>query len=177
MLHRTTTIFAGLGAAAIAVGVFAATSSHGVSYGKHHSAGTTAATQSSSIRTATAAVNGKSQTILTDSRGMPLYYYSGDGPKQSRVSGSLATLWPAVTSPATEESPELPGLLSVVHDSHGNQVAYNGHLLYTFVSDRSDVVTGQGVQNFFVATPTMSSATGSSPGPNSGTSMYYGGGY
>jgi predicted lipoprotein with Yx(FWY)xxD motif len=167
MLHRTTTTFAGLGvAAAIAVGVFAATGSHATS----HAASSTAA--SGSIRTATATVNGKSQPILTDSRGMPLYYYAPDGPKQSHVSGSLAALWPADTSTATPASGGLAGSLTVVHDSHGNQVAYNGHLLYTFVSDRRDIVTGQGVKNFFVATPTLSTVNGSSSsGTSSGTSM------
>ena len=43
-------------------------------------------------------------------------------------------------------------------DIHGNQVEYNGHLLYTFVTDRPGVVTGQGVQNFFVATPGLDDA-------------------
>ena len=40
----------------------------------------------------------------------------------------------------------------MVRDAHGNQVAYNGHLLYTFTADRPGQVTGQGFQNFFVAT-------------------------
>ena len=41
----------------------------------------------------------------------------------------------------------------MVNDAHGPQVAYNGHVLYTFISDHPGQVTGQGVQNFFVATP------------------------
>ena len=51
-----------------------------------------------------------------------------------------------------------------VHDAHGHQVAYNGHLLYTFASDRAGQVTGQGVQNFFVATPGLTTITGT-PAP------------
>ena len=56
----------------------------------------------------------------------------------------------------------LSGQLTAVSDAHGRQVAYNGHLLYTFVSDRSGVVTGQGVENFSVATPGLSAVGGSS---------------
>jgi hypothetical protein len=50
----------------------------------------------------------------------------------------------------------------VVRDAHGNQVAYNGHLLYTFIYDTAGKVTGQGVQNFFVATPGLTALTNSS---------------
>ena len=35
----------------------------------------------------------------------------------------------------------------------GRQVTYNGHFLYTFVDDSPGHVTGQGVSDFFVATP------------------------
>jgi hypothetical protein len=48
-------------------------------------------------------------------------------------------------------------------------VAYNGHLLYTFVGDHAGQfvgdhagqVTGQGVQGFFVATPGLAPIAGS----------------
>jgi hypothetical protein len=56
------------------------------------------------------------------------------------------------------------GKLTAVTDAHGSQVAYNGHLLYTFVSDSPGNVTGQGVQNFFVATPGMATLAGT-PAP------------
>ncbi len=46
-------------------------------------------------------------------------------------------------------------------DAHGDQVAYNGHLLYTFADDPACRVTGQGVQGFFVATPGLTPITGS----------------
>ena len=51
---------------------------------------------------------------------------------------------------------------------HGGQVAYNGHLLYTFVSDRKGVVTGQGVQDFFVATPTITAQVAPPPRASNG---------
>ena len=54
------------------------------------------------------------------------------------------------------------GKLAAVMDVHGDQVAYNGHLLYTFAHDHAGQVTGQGVQAFFVATPGLTSLAGSS---------------
>ena len=59
----------------------------------------------------------------------------------------------------------LAGTLAAVTDAHGDQVAYNGHLLYTFVDDHAGQVTGQGVQSFFVATPGLTPLTGS-PAPS-----------
>ncbi len=59
--------------------------------------------------------------------------------------------------------------------SNGRQVAYNGHFLYTFVEDSPGHVTGQGVQNFYVATPGISAigpgtsgTAKTSPSPASG---------
>jgi predicted lipoprotein with Yx(FWY)xxD motif len=112
-----------------------------------------------------ATVGGKQLTVLAAANGLPLYYYAADTATSSRVTGGLAGAWPPVTS-ADSTAPSAAGLsgrVTVVHDAHGNQVAYNGHLLYTFVSDRNGVVTGQGVQNFFVATPGLGQLPGSAP--------------
>ena len=65
----------------------------------------------------------------------------------------------------------------MLNDVNGQQVTYNGHPLYTFVDDHAGQVTGQGVQNFFVATPGLAQITGGaaqgSPMPPAGS----GGGY
>src|SRR5215467_12516622 len=110
--------------------------------------GTAAAT----VHTASAAVAGKTETILVNSGGLPLYFYRPDTAAKSLVTAGVAALWPPLTS-AAPTAAGTSGKLTVVHDAHGHQVAYNGHLLYTFVSDHAGQVTGQGVQNFFVATP------------------------
>lgn len=168
MLHRQTTI-AGVGVvAAVGIGAAVLAGSHSTS----HSSAAGPTVSSRTVRTEAVAVNGKTETILTDAQGLPLYYYAPDSATTSRVTGTVATLWPAVTSDTTPTATGLTGKLSVVRDSHGSQVAYNGHLLYTFVSDHRGVVTGQGVQNFFVATPTLSSLAGSSTSSSSNT---YGG--
>jgi predicted lipoprotein with Yx(FWY)xxD motif len=123
------------------------------------------ASQSSSatVRTVQATVGGKTETVLVNSQGLPLYYYLNDTAAKSVVTGGLAALWPPLTS-ASPAATGLTGKLTAVTDIHGNQVAYNGHLLYTFADDQPGQVTGQGVQGFFVATPGLTAITGS-PAP------------
>ena len=108
-------------------------------------------------------MGGKTETVLVNSQGLPLYYYQSDTAAKSVVTGGLATLWPPLTS-ASPAATGLAGKLTAVTDIHGNQVAYNGHLLYTFADDQPGQVTGQAVQGFFVATPGLTALTGS-PAP------------
>ena len=152
-------IIAGIGLAAVAaVGGVTAAAAGGLSASSStagHSA--TAAT----VRTVSAAVAGKTETILVNSGGLPLYFYRPDTAAKSFVTGGVAALWPPLTS-AAPTAAGASGKLTVVNDAHGHQVAYNGHLLYTFISDHADQVTGQGVQNFFVATPGLTPIASSS---------------
>jgi predicted lipoprotein with Yx(FWY)xxD motif len=113
------------------------------------------------VRTAQSTVGGKTETILVNSQGLPLYYYQNDTAAKSAVTGGLAALWPPLTS-AAPAGTGLTGKLAAVMDAHGDQVAYNGHLLYTFADDQADQVTGQGVSDFFVATPGLTPIAGSS---------------
>jgi predicted lipoprotein with Yx(FWY)xxD motif len=122
----------------------------------------TASATSSTIRTANATVDGKTEAILVNAKGLPLYIYKLDTATKSYVSGQLAAYWP----PLDSSSPTIVGAtgkLSVTRDANGAQVAYNGHFLYTFVSDSAGHVTGQGVQDFFVATPGVAPIGASSP--------------
>jgi predicted lipoprotein with Yx(FWY)xxD motif len=116
------------------------------------------------VRTVQATVGGKTETILVSSQGLPLYYYLNDTAAKSVVTGGLAALWPPLTS-ASPAATGLAGKLTAVMDIHGAQVAYNGHLLYTFADDQAGQVTGQGVQDFFVATPGLTPIAGS-PAPS-----------
>ena len=154
-------IIAGTGLAAVAaVGGLTAAAAGGPSTSSStagHSA--TAAT----VHTASATVAGKTETILVNSGGLPLYFYRPDTAAKSFVTGAVAALWPPLTS-VVPTAAGASGKLTAVNDAHGHQVAYNGHLLYTFVSDHAGQVTGQGVQNFFVATPGLTPIAGS-PAP------------
>ena len=131
------------------IGLAAAAAAGGPSAG-NAAAGHGAA--AATVRTASAAVAGTTETILVNSGGLPLYFYRPDTAATSLVTGGVAALWPALTS-ATPTAAGATGQLTVINDAHGRQVAYNGHLLYTFISDHAGQVTGQGVQDFFVATP------------------------
>ena len=121
------------------------------------------ATGQAAVHTAQATVGGKTETILVDAHGLPLYLYRPDTATKSLVTGQLAAAWPPLTAAAPTAS-GLSGKLTVVNDAHGGQLAYNGHLLYTFITDRPGQVTGQGVQNFFVATPGIAQIAGT-PAP------------
>jgi predicted lipoprotein with Yx(FWY)xxD motif len=169
-------IIASISLAAVAVigGVTAASaaSSHASSM---PSAGQHAA---ATVHTAQATVAGKTETILVDSQGLPLYFYQPDAATRSLVTGGLASLWPPLTA-ASPTAAGLTGKLAVVMDAHGDQVAYHGHLLYTFADDQAGQVTGQGVQDFFVATPGLipiagsSAPAGTAPAASSGSSYGY----
>jgi predicted lipoprotein with Yx(FWY)xxD motif len=135
-----------------------------------------ASTSSATIHTENAIVGGKTEAILVDAKGLPLYTYKPDTATKSFVSGGLATLWP----PLVSTSPTIAGAtgkLSVTKDNNGAQVAYNGHFLYTFASDSPGHVTGQGFENFFVATPGLtpigaSSSASMAPAATSSASGY-----
>jgi predicted lipoprotein with Yx(FWY)xxD motif len=126
------------------------------------------------VRIAHAVVGGRTEAILTDAKGLPLYFYGPDTAAKSLVSGSLAVLWPPLTSAAPAAG--LGGKLTVVNDVHGGQVAYNGHPLYTFIGDRPGQVTGQGTQGFFVVTPGIAPIT-TSPSAGAVSPAASGGGY
>ena len=129
------------------------------------------------VRTARVTVAGKTETILVNAHGLPLYFYRPDTAAKSFVTGGLARLWPPLTS-AAPTAAGASGKVTVVNDAHGRQVAYNGHLLYTFASDHPGQVTGQGFQNFFVATPGLApitaaaARTGTAPAAPAGSYGY-----
>src|SRR6266851_3839900 len=98
----------------------------------------TASSTGSLIKTATATVNGTSQTILTNAQDLTLYYRTSDVPPSTVCSGGCAGAWPPLVvsgSGVPTSATSLSGKLTVVADANGNQVAYNGHPLYTYSGD------------------------------------------
>jgi predicted lipoprotein with Yx(FWY)xxD motif len=116
----------------------------------------TVGARTATVRTATATVGGISETILVTQGGLPLYTYGPDTASASMVNGELAALWPPLTANSLNVH-GASGKVTIVTTSNGRQVTYNRHFLYTFVEDRPGTVTGQGVQNFMVATPSIPS--------------------
>jgi predicted lipoprotein with Yx(FWY)xxD motif len=111
-------------------------------------------TSQATVRSTTAQVGAKTEAILVNAKGLPLYYYQADTARKSQVGGVLARLWPALVS-AKPTAVGIKGKVVSLKQTDGSQVTYNGHFLYTFVDDSPGHVTGQGVSNFFVATPNI----------------------
>jgi predicted lipoprotein with Yx(FWY)xxD motif len=141
------------------------------------STGTTpSATTASSmpvVKTATATVNGKSVTILTDINGRTLYYFTPDTATKAACTATCASIWPPLIfsgSGSPTSATSLPGTLSVVSDANGNQVEYNGHPLYIYTKDTAPGQTnGEGVAGkWFVATTTLAAQGSPQSTPTSG---------
>lgn len=121
---------------------------------------TTAPTSSAVIRTATAAVSGKSETILTNTQGMTLYYFTPDTATTAACTGGCASTWPPLLytgSGTPTSSTTLSGTLAVATNANGKQVLYNNHFLYTFSGDTAPGQTnGEGIGGkWFVAAPNL----------------------
>jgi predicted lipoprotein with Yx(FWY)xxD motif len=169
MHHHGKAILSGAAAissfVAVGTGAAAAAAPSPQSSNMHHSSAATIKTlarirvvaQPTTLRTATSSVDGKAETILVNAKGLPLYYYQADTAKKSMVSGELLRLWPPLIS-AKPTATGTQGKLAALRDND-LQVSYNGHFLYTFVDDAPGHVTGQGVSNFFVATPGLKTIT------------------
>ena len=115
------------------------------------------------VKTTMATVAGKSETILTDTKGMTLYYYTPDkGTGKVTCLGPCLTAWPPVLLPSGVTQPAggpgITGTLGVVPSPNGGQqVTYNGWPLYTWQKDTAPgMTTGQNVGGkWFVVTPTV----------------------
>jgi predicted lipoprotein with Yx(FWY)xxD motif len=154
MDHRRIAIFSGVVALssffALGAGVAAGAATPHASGSTTHLVNTTQPT----LHTTTTQVGAKTETVLVTAKGLPVYYYQADTAKKSQVSGVLAQLWPALVS-AKPTASGVKGKVASVKQADGRLVTYNGHFLYTFVDDSPGHVTGQGVSNFFVATPNV----------------------
>jgi predicted lipoprotein with Yx(FWY)xxD motif len=172
-MKRARIIIAGAGLAALAAagGITAASAS-----GSTAASAASMTAASATVRTASVTVAGKTETILVNRQGLPLYIYRPDTATRSFVTGGLARLWPPLTSPAVAGA-GVTGKVAVLKDVNGQQVTYNGHPLYTFADDHAGQVTGQGVQNFFVATPGIASITMSAGSTAPATPAVRSGGY
>ncbi len=112
------------------------------------------------IRTETGTIGGNKEAILTDTKGFTLYYFTPDTATKLACAGGCAKAWPpllSTTSGTPLSEATISGTLSVLNDANGNQVEYNGHLLYTYIKDKeAGQITGQGVGGkWFVATPKL----------------------
>jgi predicted lipoprotein with Yx(FWY)xxD motif len=121
--------------------------------------------QSTTLNVASAMIEGKSQPILVDVKGMSLYYLTSDTATSSACTGGCAGNWPALLSDSAPTAPSSArGKLAIVKTANGSQVSYNSHLLYRFKQDtKPSDVNGDGIKGpkngvWHVATPDMKPA-------------------
>jgi predicted lipoprotein with Yx(FWY)xxD motif len=116
---------------------------------------------SPTIGVASAKVAGNQEMVLTTTAGLTLYYLSADTAAAPKCTGGCLAFWPPLLSTGTPVAMAgMSGSLTAVQNANGSQVAYNGHLLYTFVKDKaSGDANGEGVVAFggtwHVATPAL----------------------
>jgi predicted lipoprotein with Yx(FWY)xxD motif len=81
----------------------------------------------------TSTVNGA--TVLTNGKGLTLYWFAPDTPARSSCTGACAQYWPPVTGKPTA-GPGVTGRLGTITRSDGSkQATYDGHPLYTYIAD------------------------------------------
>jgi predicted lipoprotein with Yx(FWY)xxD motif len=88
-------------------------------------------------------------SILVDAKGMTLYMFAVDKNGKSACYGQCATYWPPLMARSAHVSGTgvKASLLGTTKRTNGKlQVTYNGHPLYTFVTDtKAGQTSGQGV--------------------------------
>lgn len=115
------------------------------------------------VRISTATVKGNAETILATPQGLTLYYFTPDTATKVACTGGCAKAWPPLHftgsgTPLGDAS--LSGPLSVLNGANGNQIEYNGHLLYIYSGDTAPGQTnGAGLfGKWFVCTPSLAAA-------------------
>jgi len=73
--------------------------------------------------------------VVTNSKGMTLYWFAPDTSTTSKCTGSCATYWPPVTGPVTAGSGVTGTLGTITRPDGTTQATYDGHPLYTYVGD------------------------------------------
>ncbi len=134
-------------------------------------AGSSPAASVALIHTTSMKVGSKTETVLKTQKGLTLYYFMPDTATRVACTGGCATTWPPLISASGTPSsdPALPGTLTVVNGANGNQVAYNGHPLYTYSKDGdAGDAYGEGIGGkWYAATPDLAAA------PNASSSSAY----
>jgi predicted lipoprotein with Yx(FWY)xxD motif len=123
------------GLAGIALVAAACGSSSGGTTGSGSSASSAAASPAAASSSALKTGKIGSATVLTNAKGLTLYWFAPDTASKSNCNGSCAHYWPPVKGPATAGT-GVTGTLATIKRSDGSvQATWNGHPLYTYISD------------------------------------------
>jgi predicted lipoprotein with Yx(FWY)xxD motif len=177
-------LLAGAAAAALAAcGSSSPSSSSSSSPSSSYSASSSASPSSGSAPSSSSAVIGTRSTsigtVLVNAQGHTLYWFAKDTPTTSNCTGSCATYWPPVLGkPKAAAGTSLPKAFGTIKRAGGQvQATYDGHPLYTYVSDTSAGMTSGNDLNasgglWWAMTPSGSMAkaspSSSSSSPSSG---------
>ena len=173
---------AGLAALALALSACASSSS------SSPAASTPAAGAGSSAPASSAGGSTLSMTtingtaVVTNSKGMTLYWFVPDTSTTSKCTGSCSTYWPPVTGTVTAGTGVTGTLGTITRPDGTTQATYDGHPLYTYVGDTAPgQAKGNGLNlsgglwyEMTVSGAKPAAATGTSTGSSSSTG---GGGY
>jgi predicted lipoprotein with Yx(FWY)xxD motif len=73
--------------------------------------------------------------VLTNAKGLTLYWFAPDTPRSSACTGSCAAYWPPLSGDPMA-GPGVTGRLGTIKRSGGTeQATYDGHPLYTYIGD------------------------------------------
>ena len=126
---------AGLAAMALVVAACGSSGSSSASSSSPAAPASSAAppTSASSSALMTATINGTK--VVTNSRGLTLYWFVPDTSTTSKCTGSCATYWPPVKGPATAGAGVTGTLGTITRPDGTKQATYDGHPLYTYIGD------------------------------------------
>ena len=113
-------------------------------------------------------------TVLTNTQGFTLYYFTPEQGSKVVCTGSCATTWPPVTASGGVSAPSgVTGTFATVTLADGSmEVTYNGWPLHTYAGDSAAGQTnGQGIEGkWFAATPGLTANAGGGAGASSASS-------
>jgi predicted lipoprotein with Yx(FWY)xxD motif len=185
-------ILGAAGVAALALALSACASSSSSSSAPATSAPATSAAAAGASSPAASSASGTTlemttingTAVVTNSKGMTLYWFAPDTSTTSKCLGSCATYWPPVVGPVTAGSGVTGTLGTITRPGGATQATYDGHPLYAYAGDTAPgQAKGNGLNasgglwwEMTVSGAKPAAATGTSTG-GTGTSTGGSGGY
>jgi predicted lipoprotein with Yx(FWY)xxD motif len=122
---------AGVALIAAACGTSSPANSTGSGSSSPSAASSVAGASSASLKTTT--IGGAK--VLTNAKGFTVYWFAPDTASKSNCNGSCAHYWPPVKGPVTAGAGVTGQVATITRSDGSTQATYNGHPLYTYVSD------------------------------------------
>jgi predicted lipoprotein with Yx(FWY)xxD motif len=136
-------------------------------------AASSAAASGTALKTTTI----KGTKVVTNAKGFTVYSFAPDTPTKSNCNGSCATYWPPVKGPATAGAGVTGKLGTITRSDGSTQATYNGHPLYTYVSDTAPGQDKGNGLNLSGGVWHVVPVSGSAAAPAASSSSGGGGGY